>query len=400
MRYNKYGSEEPPKEEPPKKKSFYERNKTYIKAAGVTALATGALVGGHYAARRYSPGYRQHGVKVLFKKSNNAVKPNNLSKIDQQIHETTAHINAENKLHEDLGKSLYAEHKQNPDNSSILTKINEHELNTFNRNAQNQERISELMQLKEHETQQKSLYNRTKKLGTSVWNTGSFVFDSINRLNDLANNPIVGPLIAKQMEGLQNSMDSNKETTEKELEDLMNKESQTPEELQENEEKLQKLQERQEHYNILVKESDDTAKKLNAFKDKKRLTKKDLANIKEITQHLNEVITEIKNFNNAVAFGKSRFGKRKPKRKTNFGNKQEDPIVKVSNKDVDLMVKVIKEDPKTESRIKKFLYKTLIKIGVKLGDYLDYTLKELIKITLNYLGLMFMISVLYNYYLL
>ena len=83
-----------------------------------------------------------------------------------------------------------------------------------------------------------------------------------------------------------------------------------------------------------------------------------------------------------------------------FGNKQKEPIVKVSNKDINEMVKVIKEDPKTESSIKKFLYKTLIKIGIKLGDYADYTLKKLIKTTINYLGLLFMFSVLYNYYLL
>ena len=393
MRYNKYGSEEPPKE------SFYKRNKKYIKAAGVAAVATGAIVGGHYAARKYSPGYRQHGVKVLFKKSNNAVKPT-VSKIDQQIDQTTAHINAENKLHDDIGKSLYAAQKQNPKNANILTKIHEHELNTFNRNAQNEERMSELMQLKNHEIEQKSLYNRTKNVGTSVWNTASFVSDSVNRLNDLANNPIVGPLIAKQMEGLQNAMTSNSENNQKELDDLMNKEPQTPQEIQENQEKIQQLQETQERYNSLIKESDDIAKKLNTFKDKKRLTKKNLADIKKLTEHLNEIITEIKNFNNAVAFGKQKFGKQKQKRKTKFGTTKEEPIIKVNNKDIDLMVKVIKEDPKTESSIKKFLYKSLTKIGIKLGDYLDYTLKKLIKITLNYLGLMFMISVLYNYYIL
>jgi vacuolar-type H+-ATPase subunit I/STV1 len=265
--------------------------------------------------------------------------------------------------------------------------------------VQNEERMSELMQLKNHETEQKSMYNRTKKVGTSVWNTGSFVFDSVNRLNDLANNPIIGPLIAKQMEGLQNSIASNKESNEESLNELTSKESQTPQEIQENQEKLKQLQERQEQYNALIKESDDTAKKLNVFKDKKRLTKKDLNEIKNLTEHLNEIISEIKNFNNIIEFGKQRFGKRKTK-KSKFGNKKEDPIIKLNNKDITEIVKVIKQDPKTELSIKKFLYKTLKKIGIKLGDYVDYTLKKLIEITLNYLGLMFTISVLYNYYIL
>ena len=53
--------------------------------------------------------------------------------------------------------------------------------------------------------------------------------------------------------------------------------------------------------------------------------------------------------------------------------------------------------PKDRSLIKRLLCKLLKRSGVKLGEYVDYTLKELIAMTIRYLGPLVLASVLLKY---
>ena len=79
------------------------------------------------------------------------------------------------------------------------------------------------------------------------------------------------------------------------------------------------------------------------------------------------------------------------KRETQFGN------VKINKEKIDIITEKIEQNPKKESRMKKFLYSALINAGVKLGDYVDYTLKELIRITIKYLGPLVIVAMLYRF---
>lgn len=53
--------------------------------------------------------------------------------------------------------------------------------------------------------------------------------------------------------------------------------------------------------------------------------------------------------------------------------------------------------PKDRSRIKRLLYNLLKRSGVKLGEYVDYTLKQLISMTVRFLGPIVLAAVLFRY---
>ena len=86
-------------------------------------------------------------------------------------------------------------------------------------------------------------------------------------------------------------------------------------------------------------------------------------------------------------------GKKIP-RSFKFGQSENLNLVE---KNIDLIATKVDKDPKKESKIKRALYNTLTRAGVKLGDYLDYTLKELLKITVKYIGPLVIISLLVRY---
>ena len=80
------------------------------------------------------------------------------------------------------------------------------------------------------------------------------------------------------------------------------------------------------------------------------------------------------------------FGKKK-KKNFNFGLSQTLNATNVVNE--------IK--PEKRSKVKRVLYTLLKKAGVKLGDYVDYTLKQLISMTIRYLGPIVLTAVLFRY---
>ena len=83
----------------------------------------------------------------------------------------------------------------------------------------------------------------------------------------------------------------------------------------------------------------------------------------------------------------------------NFGLKKETPFenIKLNKEKIDIITRKIEQNPRKESRMKKFLYNLLIKTGVKLGDYVDYTLKRLIKLTIKYIGPVVILAMLFRH---
>ena len=66
-------------------------------------------------------------------------------------------------------------------------------------------------------------------------------------------------------------------------------------------------------------------------------------------------------------------------------------------KNVNKIVENINNDPKQSSRVKRGLYTFLKKAGYKLGDYADYTLKAILKVTIKYVGPIVLASLLIKY---
>ena len=84
--------------------------------------------------------------------------------------------------------------------------------------------------------------------------------------------------------------------------------------------------------------------------------------------------------------------KKEKKKKGQYSNKHN-----FGETNVNKIVENIKNDPKKSSRVKRGLYTFLKKAGYKLGDYADYTLKALIKITVKYVGPIVLASLLIKY---
>ena len=55
------------------------------------------------------------------------------------------------------------------------------------------------------------------------------------------------------------------------------------------------------------------------------------------------------------------------------------------------------KETKKESKIKRVLYQAVVKTGAKVGDVADYTLKQILKMTIRYLGPIFLSAVLFRY---
>jgi len=73
--------------------------------------------------------------------------------------------------------------------------------------------------------------------------------------------------------------------------------------------------------------------------------------------------------------------------RSSFGNNEiKEPIQKP----------IEKLTPK-KSRIKRALYRAVVKTGAKVGDYADYTFKQILKVSIKYLGPIVLSAILFRY---
>ena len=76
-------------------------------------------------------------------------------------------------------------------------------------------------------------------------------------------------------------------------------------------------------------------------------------------------------------------------RVSSFGNS------KVSDKKIDKIEQQIK--PENKGRIKRALYNLLKNAGVKVGEYADHTFKQILSMTVRFLGPIILMAVLFRY---
>ena len=85
-----------------------------------------------------------------------------------------------------------------------------------------------------------------------------------------------------------------------------------------------------------------------------------------------------------------KFQVRKVTRTTNFGETNEKLAEKVENKIEQLPVK-------KQNLIKKYLIKMLVAIGYKIGDLLDFTLKQIIALVIQHFGKLVLAAIMFHY---